>query len=208
MQVFHGVGAACRASHPRVCLAILVALSLGGAACSSGGPASDATPAGTSGPDTPAASTSPSPPDCPAADGVGSTAPTIAVYSITFLVNGSEQTVDDGEVLRAGPGDRVLVSSVTICASSVGSGAGQACVDVAPRDANGDAIRSQAWGSHLRDVSEGFTTIAGPSRAWTVDEARRGFIAVVNHWPEGPTADSGCADRQCERDDYLIVPLG
>lgn len=208
MQVLHGVGAQSRASHLRVCLAILVALGVGSAACSPDGPTSDATPVETSGPDSSAASTSPSPPDCPAADGVGSTAPAIAVYSITFLVNGSEQTVGDGEVLRAGPGDQVLVSSVTVCAPSAGSEAGQACVDIAPRDASGDAIRSQAWGSHLLSVTEGFTTFVGPSRVWTVDEARRGFIAVVNHWPEGPTADSGCADRQCERDDYMIVPLG
>lgn len=143
---------------------------------------------------------------CPAADGVGSVPPAVSIYAITFLVNGREEVIKDGETLQASSGDEVLVAEVEICANEVGGGRGQVCVDIAPLGRDGEEIRSQAGGTHLQPVPSGFATVLGPPTLWTIGEGWQGFTVVVNHWVEGGT-DAGCAEGGCERDDYMQIPL-
>lgn len=134
-------------------------------------------------------------------------APAVSIYAITFMVNGSEQVIRDAQPLLAEPGDQVSISSADVCAVAAVDRRGEVCVEVAPVRAGGSLIRSAAWGSHQRPVTSGFMTLSGPSITWTIEEDWGGFEAVANHWVAGVTEDAGCADRRCERDDYMTVPL-
>jgi hypothetical protein len=54
-------------------------------------------------------------PFCPPARGEGTISPAISIYSITFVVNGLEQVVGDGDTLQASPGDEIEVKEIIIC---------------------------------------------------------------------------------------------
>ncbi len=146
-------------------------------------------------------------PICPPADGVGTVPPAVSIYSITFLVNGAEQVVLDGDDLEALPGDRVEVREAVICSVPFSGDGGEACVDLLPVGQSGEEIVSEHAGSHLVQAMPGMTTLPGPEQVWTVSESWRGFSAVVNHWPGVVTLDLGCASGDCERDDRMSVPI-
>jgi hypothetical protein len=146
-------------------------------------------------------------PICPPADGDGTVPPAISIYSITFLVNGAEQVLLDGDDLEALPGDRVEVREAVICSAPFSGDGGEACVDLVPVGQSGEEIASEHAGSHLVQAMPGTTTLPGPERVWTVSESWRGFSAVVNHWPGVETLDLGCASGDCERDDRMSVPI-
>ncbi len=144
-------------------------------------------------------------PVCPTARGVGTVSPAVSIYSITFLVNGIEQVVLENNVLQAEPGDQVQIREVIICAGSFSGDGGQACVDFAPTDENGQEIMSEHKGTDTVPVTPGQISISGLNFTWTVGENWSGFYAVLNHWPPVATQDLGCASGRCERDDWLIV---
>jgi hypothetical protein len=86
----------------------------------------------------------------------------VSIYSVTFMVNGREQVLRDGEILEAMPGDEVLVAEAEICTRPGDRGGGDVCVDIAPLDGDGEEIRSQAGGSHMQPAPSGFMTVPGP----------------------------------------------
>ena len=144
---------------------------------------------------------------CPPATGAGTVAPAVAIYSITFVVNGVEQVVRDGDTLQALSGDEVQVREVTICAGSFSGNGGEACVDFVPVSQSGQELVSEHGGTHTVSVAPGFTTISGPSQAWTVGESWREIAVVLNHWPPRNTEDFSCGGGRCERDDRVVVGL-
>lgn len=146
-------------------------------------------------------------PACPPARGEGTVPPAVSIYSIVFVVNGVEHVVRDGDLLPALPGEEVQVREVTLCAGSFQGQGGEACVDFAPVDQNGQEIVSEHGGTHIVRVIPGFISIAGPDRRWTLGEDWRSISAVLNHWPPDGTEDPGCGGGRCERDDRIIVGL-
>ena len=144
-------------------------------------------------------------PVCPTARGVGTVSPAVSIYSITFLVNGIEQVVQENNGLQAVPGDEVQIRGVMICAGSFSGDGGQACVDFAPTDENGQEIMSDHQGTDTVQVIPGLNIISGLNFTWTVGESWSGFYAVLNHWTPVETLDLGCANGLCERDDWIIV---
>lgn len=186
-----------------ICLLLLVVLTAG---C--GGNADQAStmpPAATPDPTRP--STTTASPSCPPVDGVGTVAPALAIYSITFLVNDREQVVRDGETLDAAPGDIVRFVEVEICAHPFTGAGGDACVEVAPIGRDGGTLWAQGRGTHTQPVRSGFGRIPGPDQTWIVEEDWQGVSAVLNHWPPEGTTDAGCGPGRCERDDFLTIPL-
>jgi hypothetical protein len=129
----------------------------------------------------------------------------VSIYSITFVVNGVEQVVRDGEALQAAPGDEVQFTQATICAASFSGSGGEACVDLAPADRSGKEIASEHRGSHAVPVAPGFTSISGSSDAWIIGEDWAHIYAVLNHWPPEGTQDPACGGGRCERDDRMVV---
>ena len=144
-------------------------------------------------------------PVCPTARGVGTVSPAVSIYSITFLVNGIEQVVLEYNVLQVVPGDELQIKEVIICAGFFPGDGGQACVDFAPIDQNGQEIMSEHKGTDTVPVIPGRIIISDLNFTWTVDENWSGFYAVLNHWTPVETQDLGCASGRCERDDQLIV---
>jgi hypothetical protein len=147
------------------------------------------------------------PPACPEAIGDGTIAPAVSIYSTTFVVNGVEQVVRDGEALQAAPGDEVHFTEATICAGSFSGNGGEACVHLAPVDRSGTEIASEHRGSHTVPVTPGFFSVPTSGEAWTVGEDWAHIYAVLNHWPPQGTQDPACGDGRCERDDWIVVGL-
>ena len=108
-------------------------------------------------------------------------------------------------ILQAVPGDEVQIREVIICASPFSGDGGQACVDFAPTDENGQEIKSEHKGTDTVPVTPGPISISGLNFTWTVGENWSGFYAVLNHWPPVETQDLGCANGLCERDDWLFI---
>jgi len=144
---------------------------------------------------------------CRPATGQGTIAPAIVIQSITLLVNDAELTLSDGDELLAPPGSEVRVKDVMICVGPFSADGGEACVDFAPTDQSGQEISAEHAGTHLVPLTPGVVTVAGPDHTWSIDEGWAGITAVVNHWPRVRTDDSECAEGQCERDDWLILPF-
>ncbi|MGD2105385.1 MAG: hypothetical protein PVJ55_09795 [Anaerolineae bacterium] len=142
---------------------------------------------------------------CPRARENGTISPALSIYSLTFIVNGVEQEVQAGGVLRARPGDVVRVQEATICAASFTGSVGEACVDLAPVDKRGGVVTSEHIGTHLVPVRPGFVRISGPSETWAVAQSWRGISVVLNHWPAQVTEDLDCARGRCERDDRVTI---
>ncbi|MGD2252558.1 MAG: hypothetical protein PVF70_06550 [Anaerolineales bacterium] len=146
-------------------------------------------------------------PVCPPAEGEGTISPAVSIYSITFVVNGAEQVLFDGDTLEAMVGDEIEIRETVICAGSfIGSG-GEACVDLAPVDQSGQEIMSEHAGTHMVPVVAGLTTIPGPNHTWTLAENWVRISAVLNHWTPEDTEDVDCANRRCEHDDWAIIML-
>jgi hypothetical protein len=144
---------------------------------------------------------------CPPAEGEGTISPAVSIYSITFVVNGAEQVVYDGDTLEAIVGDEIEIREAVICAGSFSGSGGEACVDLAPVDRSGQEIMSEHAGTHMVPVITGFTTIPGPSHTWTLAESWVRISAVLNHWTQEETEDVDCANRRCEHDDWAIIEL-
>lgn len=144
---------------------------------------------------------------CPPAEGKGTISPAVSIYSITFVVNGAEQLVYDGDTLQAIVGDEIEIKEAVICAGSFSGSGGEACVDLAPVDRSGQEIMSEHAGTHMVPVITGFTVIPGPSHKWTLDESWVRISAVLNHWTPEETEDIDCANRRCEHDDWAIIEL-
>jgi hypothetical protein len=144
-------------------------------------------------------------PACPPAKGQGTVSPAISIYAITFVVNGLEQVVRDGDTLQASPRDQVRVAQVTICTGPFSGSGGDACVDFAPVDGSGEEIVPEHMGTHMVPVAPGFVSIPGPADTWILGEDWAYISAVVNHWTPEQTGDLDCAAGRCERDDRIIV---
>lgn len=144
-------------------------------------------------------------PDCPSAEGFGTIAPSISIFSITFLVNGIEQTISENDVLQIDAGDEVQIKDVAICVNSFQGYGGQACVDFAPADQSGQEVVSEHKGTHLVDVAPGIILISDLDFTWDIKEGWCGILAVLNHWAPEKTQDLDCAEGLCERDDQVFV---
>lgn len=145
--------------------------------------------------------------DCLPANPGGTVAPAIAICSVTYRVNGTEQVVRDGGRLEGSVGDEVQIGDIAICVGSFVGDGGEACVDFVPRDGEGREIAAGRRGTHLARVSGGCQSIPGPDGTWTIDSEWKSISAVLNHWPPGRTEDLSCADGLCEHDDRLMVEL-
>jgi hypothetical protein len=146
-------------------------------------------------------------PVCPPTEGEGTISPAVSIYSITFVVNGVEQVVSDGDTLEAVVGDEIAIREAIICAGSFSGSGGKACVDFAPVDQSGREIVSEHAGTHMVPVVTGFTTIPGPNHTWILAENWVRISAVLNHWPPEDTEDVDCANKRCEHDDWTIIML-
>jgi hypothetical protein len=150
-------------------------------------------------------------PTCPLADAEGTIPPAVAISSITFIVNGVEQVVDDSGSLQASPGDQVRVREVTICPVDPFEGSGgQVYVEFDPVDQNGQVIASEVKGSRAVGVTPGFTSILGPDYTWTIGDNWRQISVSSVHYPAPPqtTENSTCEPETpniCEIDDRIIV---
>lgn len=144
---------------------------------------------------------------CPTADAEGTVSPAVAIYFITFVVNGVEQVVNDANWLQASAGDQVRVREVTICSVEPFEGSGgQAYVEFDPVDQSGRVIASEVRGTRAVGVTSGFTNIPGPDYTWTVGNWRH-FSVVTVHYPPGGTQNPNCEGGLCEVDDRVIVPI-
>ncbi len=146
-------------------------------------------------------------PVCLPARGEGTISPAVSIYSITFIVNGVEQVVRDGDTLEAMVGDEMEVREVIICVGSFSGNGGEACVDFAPVDQSGQEIISEHAGTHMVQVNTGFISISGPSNMWNLTESWGQISAVLNHWTQEETENVDCANRRCEHDDWAIIEL-
>jgi len=148
-------------------------------------------------------------PVCPTADAEGTVSPAVAIYSITFVVNGAEQVVNDTGSLRASPGTQVQVREVTICSAEPFEGSGGSVyVEFDPVDQNGQVIASEVKGTRAVGVTPGFTSIPGPDYTWTIGDNWRHLSVVTVHYPPGGgTQNSNCEGGACEVDDRVIVPI-
>ena len=145
---------------------------------------------------------------CPPTNGEGTVSPDVLIYSITFVVNGVEQLLHDGDTLQATLGDTIEVSDVIICAESFSGDGGDACVDFVPVDIKtGEEIISEHAGTHMVELTSGYISIKGPSYAWIFTENWGQISAVLNHWPRQNTEDDECANKLCEHDDWAIIDL-
>lgn len=156
-------------------------------------------------PATPDLATDESAPVCRQANGEGTIAPAISVFSIAFVVNGVEQVVRVGEGLIAQPGDEVQVREVTVCAETISGAGGEACVDFAPVTYDGQEVVSEHIGTHTTRVRSGFFSIPGPENHWIIDKEWMNISGVVNHWPTEITTDMGCGSGRCEHDDWIDI---
>ncbi len=144
---------------------------------------------------------------CPPAEARGTVPPAIAICSITYIVDGAEQIVRDGDILRASSSDEVRIDKVAISVGSFSGDGGEACVDFVPLGRNGEEIASERRGTHMQRVNPGRTSVLGPDGTWTIGENWRSISAVLNHWPVDRTEDLDCAGGLCERDDRVTVFL-
>jgi hypothetical protein len=149
----------------------------------------------------------PTPSACSPANGTGTTPPHVALFSITFLVNGLEQIVRPGDSLSASSGDVVLIPKVAACADPFVGGGGDVCVELAPLDSNRQALAGHGLGTHMMPITSGVIAIPGPRDRWIVGEDWRQISVVVNHWPLGGSSDPNCGEGRCEHDDQVLIPL-
>jgi len=130
---------------------------------------------------------------CPTADAEGTVSPAVAIYSITFVVNGVEQVVNDANWLQASAGDQVRVREVTICSVGPFEGSGgRVYVEFDPVDQSGQVIVSEVRGTRAVGVTSGFTNMPGPDYTWTVGNWRHFSVVTVHYPPGGGTQNPNC----------------
>lgn len=144
---------------------------------------------------------------CPPTSSEGTVPPAIAIYSITFIVNGLEQVVRGDDMLQASSGDAVQVREVTICVEPFSGNGGEACVEFTPIDQNGQEMVSEGNGTHMKRVTPGLISIPGPNNSWTIGENWRLISAVLNHWPPDGSNDPSCGGGLCEHDDQVVISI-
>jgi hypothetical protein len=116
-----------------------------------------------------------------------------------------------GHLLAAQQGERADLASRGVESGGIlalgwpGGSGGQACVNFAPTDENGQEIMSEHKGIDRLPVIPGLMIISDLNFTWTVGENWSGFYAALNHWAPIETQDLGCANGHCEGDDWLIV---
>lgn len=145
---------------------------------------------------------------CPTADAEGTVSPAVAIYSITFVVDGVEQVVNDVGLLRASPGAQVQVREVVICSVEPFEGnGGSVYVEFDPVDHSGRVIASKVRGTRAVGVTSGFTNVPGSGVLWTIGNWRHISVVTV-HYPSGDrTKNPRCEGGLCEVDDRVIVPI-
>ncbi len=150
----------------------------------------------------------PTPRICPPANAEGTVSPAVAIYSITFVVNGEEQVVNDTNPLQASPVNQLLVKEVTICpVEPFGGNGGNVYIEFDPVDQNGIVIGPEVKGTQAVGVTSDFTIIPGPVYTWTIDNWRHLSVNSVHYPPGGGTQDPNCEGGICEVDDRVIVGI-
>lgn len=168
---------------------------------------SSPTPTDTSSPTITPMTTSPTSP-CPPADAEGTIPPAVAIDSITFVVNGKEQVMNDANPLTATSGDQVQIKEVTICpAAPFEGGGGNVYVEFDPVGQDGQVMVSEVKGTGAVQVTPGLTTITGPDYTWTIDNWRHISVVTVHYPPGGGTQNTNCEGGACEIDDRIIVGI-
>jgi len=163
---------------------------------------------------TPTPTQTPPPPlprTCSPADAEGIIAPAIAIESVTFLVNGVDRVIRDGDSLRASTGDQVQVKQAVVCVHPFNGAGGFVHVELVPvafdqNKGRNEEIPSEYIATAARVVAAGTITLPGSDRGWTLGNWHH-ITAVVVHYPPGGTQDSTCGPNECERDDRMIVLL-
>jgi hypothetical protein len=136
----------------------------------------------------------------------GTVSPAVAISSITFVVNGVKQVVNNSGALSASSGDHVQVKEVTICVSPFAAKEGQFYVSFDPVNTVRGIIESEAKSTSTVAVATGFETISGPAHTWTIGDNWRHISVVTVHYPAcGSTQDPNCENGACEIDDRIIV---
>jgi hypothetical protein len=144
---------------------------------------------------------------CPTADAEGTVPPAIAIYAITFVVDGVEQVVDDVNPLQALPGAQVQVKEVTICSEPFEGDGGNVYVEFDPVNHNGQVTASEVMSTRAVRVIPGFINVSGPSVSWTISDWRHVSVVTVHYPSGGSTHNLSCERGTCEVDDRVIVPL-
>jgi hypothetical protein len=145
------------------------------------------------------------PPACPPAGAGGTIAPAIALYSVTFAVNGVKQIVDDSNSsLQMYKNARVTVKEVTICVAPFEGPGGTFYVEFQPYNTE-DQLIDLVRGSSLWDAESGLKSIAGPDYAWVIGDDWQKISVLSTHFPPGGTQNPYCQERACEFDDCLEV---
>jgi len=144
---------------------------------------------------------------CPQTRAEGTVSPAVAISSITFVVDGAEQTVDDSGSLKASPGNLVEVKEVTICVDSFEGRGGQVYIEFDPVDTDGETVVSEIKGTRAVGVTSGFASVPGPGVPWTIGDWRQLSVVTVHYPPGGGTQNPDCEGGLCEVDDRVIVPI-
>jgi len=145
------------------------------------------------------------PPVCPPAGAGGTIAPAIALYSVTFVVNGVDQIVDDSNnSLRVYKNAQMTVKEVTICVAPFEGPGGMFYVEFQPYNTE-DQLIDPVRGSPLLDAESGFTSIPGPDCTWVISDDWQKISILSTHFPPGGTQNPYCQERACEFDDRLEV---
>ena len=129
------------------------------------------------------------PPACPQAAG-GRIAPDIALYSVTFIVNGIEQFVDNvNNSLRVPESDQmtVVVKEVMVCTTPFEGGGGTFYVEFRPYNAEGP-LWNLVEGSPLSDAASRLVSVPGPAYTWAIDNDWQEISILSVHYPTNPGA--------------------
>jgi len=153
--------------------------------------------------------TPPLPSTCPSVNAEGTVPPSVAITSITFIVNGDEQIVANQYMpLQASPGDEVKIKEITVCVEPFDGESGSGYVEFDPLDQNGQVMALEVKGTRSVRIASGFTIIPGPDYAWTIGDNWRHLSVVTVHYPPGGgTQNPNCEGGFCEVDDRMIVPI-
>jgi len=145
------------------------------------------------------------PPACPPAGPGGTKAPDITLHSITFVVDGVDQIIDDTHhALQLSKNSKMTIKEAVICVPPFENAGGRFSVEFEPYDPNHRLIDPQS--SSPQDTVSGFTTIPGPNHTWTIADWQK--ISVLSyHFPPGGTQNANCQNSTCEIDDRLKVNL-
>lgn len=147
------------------------------------------------------------PPACPPAGAGGTIAPAIALYSVTFVVNGVDQIVDDSDnSLQVSKNNQVTVKEVTICVAPFEGSGGTFYVEFQPYNIEDQLIDDRVVLPH-QDTASGFISIPGLDYTWAIGDDWQKISVLSIHFPPGGTQNPDCAKGTCEVDDRLVVEV-